>query len=216
MPAGSPGLKSPWLGPMMLCGQHSLEIFALGVFLAFTGYFVLMETSAGLALHILVGLPEYDHVRRGVAARLVQAAALKGGRRGEPHCRREAVPSAICHAASRLAGTRPREIRKLLLRKRTVRLPLPELFAMMRAAGRDFFDFSIASPASPLGEVRSSRIRLQVRVDLNARAGSRSAIVTQRPFEPDGRLPWRRTRHHSRKRSSATCGSISSAAWVCG
>jgi hypothetical protein len=56
VPAGWPGLTSPWLRPMILCGQHSLEIFAFGVFLAFTGYFVLMETSAGLGLHILVGL----------------------------------------------------------------------------------------------------------------------------------------------------------------
>jgi hypothetical protein len=56
VPAGWPGLTSPWLRPMILCGQHSLEIFALGVFLAFSGYFVLMETNAGLAVHILVGL----------------------------------------------------------------------------------------------------------------------------------------------------------------
>jgi hypothetical protein len=56
VPAGWPGLKSPWLRPMILCGQHSLEIFAFGVFLSFTGYFILMETSAGLAVHILVGL----------------------------------------------------------------------------------------------------------------------------------------------------------------
>jgi hypothetical protein len=56
VPAGWPGLTSPWLRPMILCGQHSLEIFAFGVFLAFTGYFVLMETSDGLAVHILVGL----------------------------------------------------------------------------------------------------------------------------------------------------------------
>ncbi len=56
VPAGWPGLKSPWLRPMVLCGQNSLEIFALGVFLAFSGYFVLTELSAGLGLHILVGL----------------------------------------------------------------------------------------------------------------------------------------------------------------
>ena len=56
VPAGWPGLKSPWLRPMIRCGQHSLEIFALGVFLAFTGYFVLTEVSAGLALHCFVGL----------------------------------------------------------------------------------------------------------------------------------------------------------------
>jgi len=56
VPAGWPGLNSPWLRPMILCGQHSLEIFALGVFLAFSGYFVLMETNAGLGAHIFIGL----------------------------------------------------------------------------------------------------------------------------------------------------------------
>jgi hypothetical protein len=56
VPAGWPGLKSPWLRPMIRCGQHSLEIFSLGVFLAFTGYFVLAEVSAGLGLHVIIGL----------------------------------------------------------------------------------------------------------------------------------------------------------------
>jgi hypothetical protein len=41
---------------MILCGQRSLEIFALGVALAFTGYFVLRELDAGLGLHVLVGI----------------------------------------------------------------------------------------------------------------------------------------------------------------
>jgi hypothetical protein len=56
VPAGWPGLTSPWLWPMILCGQHSLEIFSLGVALAFAGYFVLTELSAGLAVHFLVGI----------------------------------------------------------------------------------------------------------------------------------------------------------------
>jgi hypothetical protein len=56
VPAGWPGLKSPWLRPMILCGQNSLEIFCLGVALGFTGYFVLTELSAGLILHVLVGI----------------------------------------------------------------------------------------------------------------------------------------------------------------
>ena len=56
VPAGWPGLTSPLLWPMILCGQHSLEIFSLGVALAFAGYFVLTELSAGLALHFLVGI----------------------------------------------------------------------------------------------------------------------------------------------------------------
>src|SRR6185295_14571687 len=33
LPKDWPGLKSPWLRPLILCGQHSLEIFCLGVFL---------------------------------------------------------------------------------------------------------------------------------------------------------------------------------------
>jgi hypothetical protein len=56
MPGSWPGLRSPWLQPMIVCGRHSLEIFCLGVFLAFAGYFVLIETSAGIGLHVLVGL----------------------------------------------------------------------------------------------------------------------------------------------------------------
>ena len=56
VPNGWPGLKSPWLRPLILCGQHSLEIFCLGVFLAFVGYFVLMETSAGLGLHFVAAI----------------------------------------------------------------------------------------------------------------------------------------------------------------
>jgi len=53
VPNGWSGLKSPWLWPMILCGQHSLEIFCIGVFLAFVGYFILTELSAGLALHFV-------------------------------------------------------------------------------------------------------------------------------------------------------------------
>jgi hypothetical protein len=56
VPGGWPGLQSRWLWPMILCGQNSLEIFCLGVALSFTGYFVLREISAGLLLHVLVGL----------------------------------------------------------------------------------------------------------------------------------------------------------------
>jgi hypothetical protein len=56
VPGDWPGLRSPWLLPMVLCGQHSLEIFCLGVFLAFAGYFLLAEISGGIGLHILVGI----------------------------------------------------------------------------------------------------------------------------------------------------------------
>jgi len=56
VPPGWPGLKSRWLRPLILCGQHSLEIFCLGVFLAFAGHFVLAEGGGGAALHALVSV----------------------------------------------------------------------------------------------------------------------------------------------------------------
>jgi hypothetical protein len=56
LPKTWPGLKSPWLRPLILCGQHSLEIFCLGVFLAFAGHFVLAEGGGGAALHALVSV----------------------------------------------------------------------------------------------------------------------------------------------------------------
>ncbi len=48
------GLKSPWLRPLILCGQHSLEIFCIGVFLAFAGHFVLSEVAGGAWMHLLI------------------------------------------------------------------------------------------------------------------------------------------------------------------
>ena len=49
-------MRSPWLRPVIRCGQHSLEIFCLGVFLAFAGHFVLAEVSGGAWMHFLVSL----------------------------------------------------------------------------------------------------------------------------------------------------------------
>jgi hypothetical protein len=56
VPGDAPGLKSPWLRPMIVCGQHSLEIFCLSIFLAFSGYFVLTELAAGIGGHFLIGI----------------------------------------------------------------------------------------------------------------------------------------------------------------
>jgi hypothetical protein len=56
VPRDWPALKSRWLRPMILCGQHSLEIFCVGVFLAFAGHFILAEVGGGAALHALISL----------------------------------------------------------------------------------------------------------------------------------------------------------------
>ena len=54
LPQDWPGLKSPWLRPVIVCGQHSLEIFCLGIFLAFVGQFILTEVSSGAMMHGLM------------------------------------------------------------------------------------------------------------------------------------------------------------------
>jgi hypothetical protein len=56
VPSNWPYLKSPILRPAILCGQHSLEIFCLGVFLAFAGHFVMVEFYPGVAMQVLVSV----------------------------------------------------------------------------------------------------------------------------------------------------------------
>ena len=56
LPKDWSGLRSRWLRPVILCGQHSLEIFCLGIFLAFAGQFFLAEIAGGAFVHFLVSL----------------------------------------------------------------------------------------------------------------------------------------------------------------
>ena len=73
LPKDWPGLKSPWLRPLILCGQHSLEIFCLGVFLAFAGHFILAEVSGGAGLHVdRQHFRNHHHVRSRMAVFMVQ------------------------------------------------------------------------------------------------------------------------------------------------
>jgi hypothetical protein len=56
VPRDLPWLKSPWLQPAICCGQHSLEIFCLGVFLAFAGQFIISEWSGGPLVQVVISL----------------------------------------------------------------------------------------------------------------------------------------------------------------
>jgi hypothetical protein len=47
-------LKGRVFRPAILCGQHSLAIFCLGVFLAFAGHFVFTELSSRVIMHVIV------------------------------------------------------------------------------------------------------------------------------------------------------------------
>ena len=50
------GLSSPLLRPLIVCGEQSLSVFCVGVFLSFAGHFVLVTSSGSLAQQILVSL----------------------------------------------------------------------------------------------------------------------------------------------------------------
>ncbi len=56
IPRTSPGLQARWLRPAILCGQHSLEIFCLGVFLAFAAHFVMVEIYGGVIMQMVVSV----------------------------------------------------------------------------------------------------------------------------------------------------------------
>jgi hypothetical protein len=81
IPADWPGLKSRWLRPAILCGQHSLEIFCLGVFLAFAAHFAMVEFYGGILMQIVVSLAGI-FIMIGVAALLSWYKTLES--RGGP------------------------------------------------------------------------------------------------------------------------------------
>jgi hypothetical protein len=56
VPRDWPPLKWPLFQPAIRCGQHSLEIFCLGVFLAFAGQFIISEWSGGALIQTAISL----------------------------------------------------------------------------------------------------------------------------------------------------------------
>lgn len=56
VPIDWPGLRSRWLQPLIVCGQRSLEVFCVGLFLSFLGHFLLELISANLFMQILVSI----------------------------------------------------------------------------------------------------------------------------------------------------------------
>jgi len=51
-----PVLQSRWMWAPIVCGQHSLEIFCLGVFLSFAAHFAMTEVSAAFWMQLLVSV----------------------------------------------------------------------------------------------------------------------------------------------------------------
>ena len=56
IPIDAAGLQAAIWKPLVKCGQQSLEVFAVGIYLAFIGYFILTRTSDGIIAQLLVGI----------------------------------------------------------------------------------------------------------------------------------------------------------------
>lgn len=54
VPREWPPLKSWWVWPAIICGQHSLGIFCLGVFLSFAAHFAMVEISGAFWMQVAV------------------------------------------------------------------------------------------------------------------------------------------------------------------
>ena len=85
--ADSPILRWRALHPLIICGQHSLHIFCLGVFLSFAGLIVLVELGDSLGYQLLVNAT-------GIAIMIVAAAMLAWYRAKERMPRKPAVEPA--------------------------------------------------------------------------------------------------------------------------
>jgi hypothetical protein len=76
VPRDWPALKSRFLWPAIVCGQHSLETFCLGVFLSFAGHFMFTEVSNRIFMHIAVSVA-------GIAIMVAIAAMLSWYKQAE-------------------------------------------------------------------------------------------------------------------------------------
>jgi hypothetical protein len=56
IPVDWPGLRRPVFRPLIKCGQQSLEVFCVGVFLSFIAHVVLETVDDGLASQLAVGI----------------------------------------------------------------------------------------------------------------------------------------------------------------
>jgi hypothetical protein len=74
MPSDWHGLKWPLLRPIILCGQQSLAVFCVGVFLSFAGHFVLVTSSGSLTEQVFVSVS-------GIAIMILVASYISWSKR---------------------------------------------------------------------------------------------------------------------------------------
>lgn len=82
-------LKSPLLRPAIRCGENSLEIFCLGVFLSFAGHFAMVEISSGILMQVAISILGIL-IMSGVAALMTWYKGLEGRSAGPRQRSRDA------------------------------------------------------------------------------------------------------------------------------
>ena len=99
IPIDAPGLHATIWKPLVKCGQQSLEVFAVGIYLSFIGYFVLEMTSNGIVAQLLV-------VTTGISIMTAVAYYRSWSKRIEKTAHAHVSPTVAekSHASRRRAG----------------------------------------------------------------------------------------------------------------
>ena len=56
VPRDHPAFRSIWTEPVIMCGQNSLNIFCLGIFLSVLAHFLLSEINNGALAQVIASL----------------------------------------------------------------------------------------------------------------------------------------------------------------
>ena len=92
VPREWPLLNSWWAWPPIICGQHSLEIFCLGVFLSFAAHFLMVEVSGAFWMQVLASV--LGILLMIAAAGLITWYKKAESRGGEPRSKPRRMPDA--------------------------------------------------------------------------------------------------------------------------
>ena len=84
IPIDAKGLQAAIWKPLIKCGQQSLEVFTVGIYLAFVGYFILKMTSDGIVAQVLVGTAGIA-IMTGVAYYRSWSKRVEKAHHAQPH-----------------------------------------------------------------------------------------------------------------------------------
>ncbi len=102
VPKEWPGLEWKIFDPLVVCGQQSLAVFCVGVFLSFVGHFVLSMSSGSLFAQIFVSVT-------GIAIMTIVAYYISWSKRQDKPLKPRGAESRLSgvRLSARAAGVRP-------------------------------------------------------------------------------------------------------------